>query len=86
MQRIVAAANTEIPCYLALRALGYEIERVGTDDRETWIATRRERRLESDAGLCTLLGLAQMAELRGDDWPAGDTEIEAFMARYGLGG
>lgn len=31
-------------------------------------------------------GLAQMAELRGDDWPAGDTEIEAFLARYGLGG
>jgi hypothetical protein len=77
------AATTEIPSYLLLREMGYDVWREEWhDNQEAWIATGPAGRFQSLLGLPGLLGLVRLAEIRGVDWPAPDAEIEAFLARF----
>ncbi|MFL6211196.1 MAG: hypothetical protein ACJ74W_20270 [Pyrinomonadaceae bacterium] len=82
MVRIASAGNTEVPCYLALKELGFEVtvQRVG--GREVWIAAEQDVRIMAEEGPCMLLGLAKLIELRGEDWKAADEDIDHFIAQF----
>ncbi len=81
---ITAAGNIEVPCYLALLALGFTVSRQwiesGQHD-ELWHAIRDDVHLRA-SGPIELLGLAKLHELRGNDWLAEDQEIESFMSLF----
>ncbi|WP_316238707.1 hypothetical protein [Bradyrhizobium sp. SZCCHNR1015] len=80
-QTIAAAGNTEIPAYLTLIKLGYEIDRRYESDGELWSATKGTLQLVAESPL-QLLGLALMYMERGADWQADDDEIDAFLKRF----
>jgi hypothetical protein len=80
-QTIAAAGNTEVPAYLTLMKLGYDIDRREQGEAELWIAKKGTLQLVADSPL-QLLGLALLYSERGPDWRAGDGEIEAFLARF----
>lgn len=79
---ITTAGNTEVPCYLVLRELGYEVSRKEVAEEELWVASGPAGRFQSVVGLAALLGLVRLAELRGADWQAPDAEIETFLTRF----
>ena len=80
---IATAGNTEIPCYLLLRELGYEVTREWLrGDEECWRAEGPAGRFASMVGLPALLGLVRLAEIRGANWEAPDPEIDAFLQRF----
>lgn len=81
---IAAAGNIEVPCYLALRELGFIVSRewIGNDPNdELWHAKREEVCL-SARNPVELLGLVKLFELQGSTWMAEDAEIEAFMSQF----
>ncbi|MGJ5019067.1 hypothetical protein [Bradyrhizobium oligotrophicum] len=80
-QTIAAAGNTEIPAYLTLIKLGYEIDRRYESDGELWSATKGTLQLVAES-LLQLLGLALMYMERGAYWQADDDEIDAFLKRF----
>ncbi|MFC7339640.1 hypothetical protein ACFQY0_20820 [Haloferula chungangensis] len=87
MRKLTAAGNTEVPAYLALRQLGYEVTResIGegaiVEDAEIWIARQDDEEI-SGASPLEILGLHLMREVRGADWLASDAEIETYVRHY----
>jgi hypothetical protein len=82
MISIAAAANTEAPCYLALIELGFDVIKQQSGEREFWIAEKQDLKIVSEEGLCMLLGLAKLIEMRGSNWEATDTEIDHFLKQF----
>ncbi|MGC2778957.1 MAG: hypothetical protein WA418_25330 [Bradyrhizobium sp.] len=80
-QTIAAAGNTEVPAYLTLIKLGYDIDRRMQGDDELWIAEQGPLQLVAHSPP-QLLGLALLYSERGPDWAASDGEIDAFLARF----
>ena len=77
---IAAAGNVEVPAYLTLVALGFELE---CDRGGRWTAGKGDAIFSADSPL-ELLGLAAMYDARGLQWQASDAEISAFLAKVGL--
>jgi len=69
--RIRIAGNTEIPCFSAIKAKGYNVALTHYKDSEysDWSA-EKDNRLFSATNPVELLGLIAMWEMRGDDWRA----------------
>lgn len=83
--KIADAGNTMVPAYLVLLAKGYSVRcdgRLFGPSEETWIAEDAHRILMA-GDTVTLLGLAALAEARGEDWKASDEEIDRFLAEFG---
>jgi hypothetical protein len=81
---IVAAGNTTVPAFLALKAKGFEVRVDRSGMRHRWIAETVDLKLIADNPL-TLLGLVVLAESHGENWQASDAEIKQFMSDYGEG-
>ena len=81
LEIIAAAGNTEAPAFLTLIKLGYEVDRVGNDGDEHWIATKGTLRLLANGPL-ELLGLSLLRSERGSDWHASDHDIDQFIKRF----
>ena len=82
MTHITTAGSTEVPAYLALGQLGYEIERKYLDsDTEIWIARCGADEF-SGASPLEVLGLILMRQTRGEGWKASDHEIDAYLREY----
>ena len=81
-ETIANAGNTEVPCFLAIKSLGFEFSRTnsGTED-ELWIAEKDGSKFVASNQL-ELLGLIYMRSLRGSDWKAEDKEIEDYLSSY----
>lgn len=88
VESIAAAGNTEIPCYLAIRSLGFEISRVEEENilsnTELWVAENSEFRFLASSHL-ELLGLISMRQIRGQNWKAEDREIDDYFEKYDSG-
>jgi hypothetical protein len=82
MISIASAANTEVPCYLALIELGFDVTKQQSGEREFWIAEKPDLEIVSEEGLCMLLGLAKLIEIRGSNWEATDAEIDQFLKHF----
>ncbi len=79
---LAAAANVEVPAYLALRRRGYTVRvEGGGTGKERWLAESDTHRLLGDGPL-QLLGLAALLETLGDDWQASDAAIDDFLATH----
>ena len=85
LETIAAAGNTEVPTYLAIIALGFEISKIheakSDSDNEIWIAENSEFHFQAP-GILELLGLIAMRQSRGQNWRAQDQEIEDFIAKF----
>ncbi len=83
VETIAAAGNTLVPAYLALRQKGYRVHRdpPRRGCPELWYAEAGARRFVAEDPV-TLLGLVALWETRGDNWQAGDAEIDDFMKRF----
>ncbi len=80
--KISAAGNTEVPAYLALVELGFEITTSSHGNEvESWIARNGETELIGD-GPFELLALVKLIECRGKNWKASDEEIDDFVGKY----
>lgn len=77
---ISAAANVEVPAYLSLKEMGFEIACIDN----SWTAKKRGLELIGNSPL-EVLGLAAMYERRGERWQAADDQINSFLAEYQLG-
>jgi hypothetical protein len=79
--RLATAGNVMVPAILLLEERGYvvTVDRVGTDER--WVARRGDTELLGEDPI-NLLGLASLAEARGDRWRATDDQIAAVLARF----
>ena len=79
---IFGAGNVVVPAYLTLQKMGYSVRCENpVSDHETWIAESDTAILSAD-DVVILLGLATLAELRGEDWKASDAEIQDFLKKY----
>ena len=78
-----AAGNVVVPAYLTLLAKGYVVrcER-SSNESEFWVAEGPLGRFGAD-DLITVLGVVGVAEARGENWSASDSEIESFLKRHG---
>jgi hypothetical protein len=74
---IAAAGNVEVPAYLTLVSLGFELDCACVG---RWTARKDDAILSADS-LLELLGLAAMYDARGSHWQASDAEIDAFLAK-----
>ena len=84
MENIIAAGNTEVPAFLALKATGFTLERDfldGNRERELWIARNEHFQLMAGSPL-ELLGLYAMRSQRGEAWKANDAEIKEYLRRF----
>ena len=84
MENITEAGNTEIPAFLAVKALGFDVERIfldGDTEREVWIARNKQFQFSAGSPL-ELLGLYAMRTQRGQSWKASDDEINDFLREY----
>lgn len=82
METIAGAGNCEVPAYLTLRKLGFEVTaKADVRGAEQWTATRDDLTLIGEGPL-ELLGLYLMRTERGMEWKASDPEITAFMNRF----
>ncbi len=81
---IATAGNVVVPCFLALRARGFEVRRVRRSERgeELWEARAADRAFIGEDPVA-VLALVALAETRGRDWKASDEEIDAFLEEYG---
>ena len=70
-----------VPAYLALLAKGYAVTCQRSDNSETWTAENALGRFTANDPI-TLLGVVNVAELRGQNWHASDSEIEAFVTKF----
>jgi len=82
---IANAGNVVVPAYLTLLAKGYTVrhEIHPKTGCETWYAENDSVRLIGEDPLA-LLGLAGIAEIRGNDWKALDDQIQSFLREFGL--
>jgi len=78
--KLSAAGNTEVPAYLSLKALGYKVD--NQENTKYWIATKDSTELVAEGPL-ELLALVKLLEVRGTNWKASDSEIDAFLENYG---
>lgn len=79
---ISAAGNTEVPAYLCLIEKGFTISAKQTPNNEPiWYATKKNVELAA-SGPLELLSLVALAEQRGHNWNASDTEIQDFMELF----
>lgn len=80
--KIAAAGNTEVPAYLVLTELGFEItvERYESGS-EIWSARNKKCEVTGSSPL-ELLALVKLIECRGKEWEASDKEIERFASKY----
>ena len=82
MEKVANAGNTEVPCYLATKSLGFSFSRMNEkQDNEIWIAEKGTIKFYASNQL-ELLGLIYMRELRGEKWKASDNEIDGYLASY----
>lgn len=81
MLKISAAGNTEIPCYLVLQEMGYDVTHAIMGDDESWIAKQKDTELIAESP-CMLLGLATLAEQKGSYWRASDTAIASCLEQF----
>ncbi len=82
IETIANAGNTEIPCHLVIKYLGYELSRTNAGkENELWIAENVDVRFVASNQL-ELLGLIYMRTIRGQNWKASDLEIDKFLDRY----
>lgn len=80
---LTASGNVVVPAYLALRAKGYVVRCERTlNESENWIAEGALGRFSADDPI-TLLGIVGVAETRGADWRASDSEIDSFLRTFG---
>jgi hypothetical protein len=81
--KIAIAGNVIVPAYLVLCAKGYQVSRQidEEDELETWRAVRPGREFIAE-DVVSLLGLVALFEARGADWPAEDSEIDAFLDQF----
>jgi hypothetical protein len=82
--KIADAGNVTVPAFLTLQQRGYVVrcERSADGTRETWIAESDTTELLADDPVA-LLGLAALAESRGTDWKASDSQIQEFLKKFG---
>ena len=80
--KIAAAGNTEVPAYLSLVELGFEVS-VDRNNKgvESWKAANTEAEIIGSSPL-EILALVKLIECRGKDWKANDEEIEEFISKY----
>jgi hypothetical protein len=82
MEQISEAGNVEVPAYLALLQLGYQLERRFSENRsEIWIAVNDNLKLSASSPL-ELLGLHSMRTIRGPEWKAVDQQIDQYLGKY----
>ncbi len=82
MSHIIAAGNIEVPAYLAIGQLGFEIERqVSENDKEWWVARKGDEMFSAGSPL-DILGLCLMRQIRGEEWKATDQEIDSYLLKY----
>ncbi|AFY38599.1 hypothetical protein Lepto7376_2312 [[Leptolyngbya] sp. PCC 7376] len=80
--RIAYTGNTEVPAYLSLVSLGFEISVKDTENQtQIWKATNGKLEVVGEAPL-ELLALIKLIECRGEDWKASDREINEFINKY----
>lgn len=75
---IASAANTEAPALAVLQAKGYTVQSVNTP-AGTLQATSGNILLFAD-NMLSLLGLASIIEVRGNNWQPSDAEVEALLS------
>lgn len=80
--KITDAGNVTVPAYLTLQQKGYRVRCERTDSQEWWLAENDTTELAAD-DIVALLGLAAIAESRGQNWKATDGEIDDFLQRFG---
>ena len=80
--KIAGAGNVVVPAFLTLQQRGYTVrcERAA-DGAQTWFAESATAELAADDPV-TLLGLAGIAETRGEGWRASDKEIQDYLSEY----
>lgn len=79
---IVNAGNTEVPCYLAIRSLGFSFDRINPGkDNELWVAENENERFVASNQL-ELMGLIYMKKIRGGNWKANGEEIDRYLTMY----
>ncbi|HAH44670.1 hypothetical protein [Gimesia sp.] len=85
VETIAAAGNTEIPCYLAIKSLGFDISKAEVDTTlsaaQLWVAENSEFRFLASSHL-ELLGLISMRKIRGQNWKAEDREIDDYFEEH----
>ncbi|CAB1075436.1 hypothetical protein D1AOALGA4SA_3256 [Olavius algarvensis Delta 1 endosymbiont] len=82
IETIANAGNTEVPCFLATKSLGFRFSKLHEKtDQELWVAENQEIRFVASNQL-ELLGLIYMRELRGKNWKASDEEIDNYLSKY----
>lgn len=82
MIHITATGNTEVPAYLILEELGYEVERrYLNSDSEIWIARQGEEEFSAGSAI-EVLGLCLMRQKRGEDWKANDEQINTYLKKF----
>lgn len=86
MEKIIAAGNVEVPCFLAIQAMGYSIKKESLDagtenEREIWIGEKEGIQI-SGFNPVELLGIITMRSERGNEWKASDNEIESYLEKY----
>ena len=79
---ICIAGNTAIPCFSAIKSIGYDLKLTYTkgDDgsyHARWEANKDNRRFSATSPE-ELLGIVYMCELRGDCWQAKKDEHREF--------
>ena len=80
---ISGAGNVVVPAYLALQKLGYSVRCENpASGHEPWIAESDTTILSAD-DVVILLGLATLAQSRGEHWHASDAEIQDFLKKFG---
>ena len=78
--KIASAANVEIPAILVLESMGLTVQSqvVNAEQEMIWEATGDGNKYIAEDPL-SLLGLIKLIEVRGEDWPASDVEIENYI-------
>ncbi len=82
MSHVTAAGNVEVPAYLALGQLGFEIERqIFGNGTEWWVARKGDEIFSAESPL-GILGLCLISQVRGEEWMATDEEINSYLLKY----
>ena len=75
MTKIVSAASTLAPAWLAIREKGYDVS-ISPNDK--YCVARKEDDEFVAEDTVMLLGLISIYETRGENWEATDAEIDDF--------
>lgn len=79
--RLGTAGNVMVPAILLLEERGYVVDARREATSWSWSARRGDVELVGDDPIA-LLGLAALAEARGDAWRATDEQIRSVLGRY----